>query len=192
MDATWWRSLRESAAQLIDAEHTTHSERPGLEMNRLREALHLANSDLFAALLYALAQDGYRQEGSALRRSDFRPSLPPQLRSAGDRIRALLRVRLLDPPARKEFAVDPANEQALRFLCQTGEIMLLNEDLAMSADGIEKLKTLVEQCLRGGKSATVSELRQATGSTRRVLVPLLEYFDRIGLTKRNGDRRTLR
>jgi selenocysteine-specific elongation factor len=80
----------------------------------------------------------------------------------------------------------------LRFLSVTGEIVLMGEDLAMSAEGFTKLKGMIEERLRGGRSATVSELRQATGTTRRVLVPLLEHLDRIGLTIRTGDRRRLR
>jgi selenocysteine-specific elongation factor len=191
-DAGWWNSLRESVARLIDAEHIAHPERPGLEVNPLRNALRLENPDLFAALVSALARDGYRQQGNALRREDFRPSLPPHLEAAGEQIRAALRDRPLDPPGRGELASGSTQIQALRFLCERGEVVLINDDLAMGAEGIAKLKAAVEQQLRRRKSATVSELRQATGTTRRVIVPLLEYFDRLGLTKRTGDRRSLR
>ncbi len=192
VDANWWKSLRQSASRLVDAEHGAHPERQGLEINRLREGLQVTNPDLFAALVRALAQDGYRQEGAALRHASFQPSLPPNLHAAGERIRTALRARLLDPPARRELATDAAATQALRFLCETGELVALNEDLVISAQGITKLRVAIEQQLRDEKSATVSELRQVTGTTRRVIVPLLEYFDRIGLTRRFGDRRTLR
>ena len=40
--------------------------------------------------------------------------------------------------------------------------------------------------------ATVSELRQSLGSSRRVVVPFLEYLDRTFVTVRHGDRRALR
>ncbi|HEY3601661.1 MAG TPA: SelB C-terminal domain-containing protein, partial [Chthoniobacterales bacterium] len=121
-----------------------------------------------------------------------RPSLPLHLQAAGDRIRAALQARPLDPPSRKELAADPAAIQALRFLCETGALVAVSEDLIMSAEGIARLRAAIRQQLRSGQSGTVSELRQATGTTRRVIVPLLEYFDRIGLTKRSGDCRALR
>jgi selenocysteine-specific elongation factor len=41
------------------------------------------------------------------------------------------------------------------------------------------------------KSATASELRQALGTSRRVIIPLLEHFDKLGLTRREGDNRVL-
>jgi selenocysteine-specific elongation factor len=48
-----------------------------------------------------------------------------------------------------------------------------------------------EHIARHGPS-TVAELKTALGSSRRIVVPLLEYLDRAGLTARQGDRRILR
>ena len=163
-DTGWWKSLRDFAARSIDAEHNQHPERAGLEINRLREALDLENADLLAALVRALARDGYHQEGIRLRRAGFRPSLPPALEPAGDRIRAAMRARSLDPPSRKELATDAAAIQALRFLCETGELVSVGEDLIMSAKILAQMRAAIEQRLGGGKTATVSELRQALGA----------------------------
>jgi selenocysteine-specific elongation factor len=35
------------------------------------------------------------------------------------------------------------------------------------------------------------DARDVTGSSRKYIVPLLEFFDAQGLTKRDGDTRTL-
>ena len=192
IDASWWKTLRQTAVKLVEAEHAAHPEQTGLQMTRLRDVLRVANADIFDALLRELAKDGYVQTRNVLRRATHRPALPSALQPAGDRIRAVLHARPLDPPARKEIAPDPAALQALRFLCESGELVALNDDLVMTAEDFARMQTMIERHLRGGKSATVSELRQATGSTRRILVPLLERLDRLGLTIRQGDRRTLR
>jgi selenocysteine-specific elongation factor len=192
VDAGWWKSSLEAATKLIDAEHAAHPERPGLELNRLREGLDFTDADLFSAFLRLLTREGFGQLGNIVRRTGFRPSLPSHLQAAGDRIRAMLDTNLLDPPARKDLTSDRAAARALRFLCETGELVVVSEDLIMRADGVATMKARIEEQLRVAKKATVSELRQATGSTRRVMVPLLEYFDRIGLTKRVGDSRMLR
>jgi len=39
--------------------------------------------------------------------------------------------------------------------------------------------------------ATVSELRKALESSRRIMVPFLEKLDRDGVTRRMGDKRWL-
>jgi selenocysteine-specific elongation factor len=51
---------------------------------------------------------------------------------------------------------------------------------------------LICQYIRTNGPATVSQLRQELGCTRRILVPLLERLDRDGITLRNGDARALR
>ncbi|MBX3412622.1 MAG: SelB C-terminal domain-containing protein [Pirellulales bacterium] len=38
---------------------------------------------------------------------------------------------------------------------------------------------------------TVSQIRGLWGTTRKFAVPFCEYFDRIGFTRREGDRRRL-
>jgi selenocysteine-specific elongation factor len=54
------------------------------------------------------------------------------------------------------------------------------------------LKNAIVDLLTQRGAATASELRQALGTTRRILIPLLERLDREGVTRREGDRRVLR
>ena len=45
--------------------------------------------------------------------------------------------------------------------------------------------------LSDGSAISMSELRDLLGTTRKYAVPIGEYLDRIGLTKREGDTRRL-
>ena len=45
--------------------------------------------------------------------------------------------------------------------------------------------------LRAQEGATAAELRDAMGTTRKYAIPLLEHFDAQGVTRRDGDARTL-
>ncbi len=191
-DASWWRTLRETAAKLVQAKHAEHPEQTGLEIGHLRAALDRASDDVFTALLRDLSQHGFVQKGGFLQQASHQPSLPPALRAAGDRIRAALRARPFDPPARKELATGVGAPQALRFLCERDEVIILSDEVVIGADAFARLRGTIGQHLQAGKSGTVSELRQATGTTRRIIVPLLERLDRLGLTIREGDRRRLR
>jgi len=40
--------------------------------------------------------------------------------------------------------------------------------------------------------ATASQLREKLGTSRRIIIPFLEYLDRVGVTQRIGDSRQLR
>ena len=49
----------------------------------------------------------------------------------------------------------------------------------------------VTERLQTGPGATVAEIRDLLGTTRKFAVPLCEYLDRVAVTKREGDLRVL-
>jgi selenocysteine-specific elongation factor len=193
-DGTWWRDLRERAAAAIDAEHRAHPERPGLALSDLRAALPAAQSipGLFDALVADLCRGDFRQTGATIQRAAHRPELPPQLQAAGAKVRAALGAKPIEPPSRKELAPDALSQQALRFLLQTGEAVELSQEIVLAADAYARAVELICAALRQQGKATASDLRAAVGTSRRILIPLLEKLDREGVTLRQGDFRVLR
>jgi len=191
-DAAWWQTLRQRAIAAIDGEHTAHPERLGIDVIRLRADLVIDNPEVGDALVADLCAAGFSLAHGVIRRTSHRPSLPPALAQAGEKIRAALATRPFDPPSRKELIEDAAAQQALRFLSETGEVILLTDDVILSADTVTKMEALIAQYLGARGAATASELRQVLATTRRILIPLLERCDRVGLTIRQGDRRRLR
>ncbi|MBU6400291.1 MAG: SelB C-terminal domain-containing protein, partial [Verrucomicrobia bacterium] len=193
-DRAWWVTQCQRAAVAIDAAHRAHSERVGLPVSELRTAVtaHLPAPEVFDALVADLCQTDFGIVGTAIRRASHRPALPPHLETEGARIRALLAAKPLEPPSRKELAPDNVGQQALRFLLDTGEAIDLGPELVLLAGPFEQVRQTVSRLLRERGAATVSELRQAVGTSRRIMVPLLERLDRDGVTRREGDRRVLR
>jgi selenocysteine-specific elongation factor len=194
VDAARWQALRRSAGDTVDAWHRAHPEQAGLPISDLRAALQadLPRDDIFAELLGALCSGEFAQAGTVIRRAEHRPELPVPLRTACAKLRAALETRPFDPPARKELAPDSDSRQALRFLMETGEVVEINADLVMTAKNLKRAAELILRFIRERGPATVSELREALGSTRRVMVPLLEHLDRSGFTRRQGDTRVAR
>lgn len=193
-DAAWWKELARIASEAIDGWHRTHPEQIGMPLNELRSLLEHDPrvAGVLEAFLGKLSRTGFEQAGTALRRTTHRPALPPTLRAAGDKVRAALAAKPLEPPSRKELAGDQEAQQALRFLLQTGDAVEIGPDLVLLAENLARARESVRSFLLARGSATVSELRQALGTNRRVIVPLLEHLDRLGVTFRHGDKRTLR
>ena len=67
----------------------------------------------------------------------------------------------------------------------------ITEELYLHADVESEMRRRLVKKLRGGAGATVAEIRDTLGTTRKFAVPLCEYLDRIGLTRREGDWRYL-
>ena len=194
IEASWWKSLIGEAGRVIEAEHREHPERVGLTLSRLRKTLggFLDLPTEFEALIEELPRHGYRKSGIFLHRIGYRPALPPHLEAAANRIRTALKAGELDPPSRKLLAGDREGESALRFLLRAGEVVQLAESVVISKEAHNLAQRRVVEYLRRCRRATVSEIRLELGTSRRVAVPLLEKFDRAGLTVRQGDHRILR
>jgi selenocysteine-specific elongation factor len=189
-----WRRLKTLAAEAIHREHREHPERIGLPLSQLRPVIEAEHSlaELFDGLIADLLRGGFIQTGTLIKHASHRPALPPNLQSAGARLRAALSAKPFEPPSRKELAPDNTAQQALRFLRDTGEVVELSDELVLSAESFVRMKEMVSKFIRERGPATVSDLRQMLGTTRRVIMPLLERLDREGITVRQGDVRALR
>jgi selenocysteine-specific elongation factor len=189
-----WKAAGRRATEVVDAAHRAHPEHRGVSLTDLRSALRgeLPLDELFDPLISSLCQRELVRAGSFVRRASHRAELPEPLRAAGAKLGQALAAKPLDPPSRKELAPDAVSQRALRFLIETGEVVEINTELVMTASSMTQAIALIQAFIRGHGPSTVSELRQALGSSRRVIVPLLEHLDRTFVTLRQGDTRTLR
>lgn len=192
VDAQFWGNLRLQAVALIDQAHKQNPERAGVDLNALRSALRIEETDVFEAFAADLCADDFVRKGSVIARMSHRASLPAALQSVEKRIREVLSKKPFDPPRRREVESDPHARQVLSFLVENGEAIDITPDVVLLRESLEEMKSRVTQFISQNGPATVSDLRQALGSSRRVVVPFLERLDRDGVTTRAGDKRRLR
>ncbi len=84
-----------------------------------------------------------------------------------------------------------ATREILNYLLESGTLVMIDKDLALHTDVVERARSLLLDKLAEGGGITVSEFRDLIGSSRKYVVPLLEYFDAERLTRRVGDVRVL-
>ena len=190
-DKISWSGLRARAVGLIDRVHDTHSERAGLDLNDLRAALPDVAGDVLDALLLDLCAGEFVRHGSIIARVSHRPALPPNLDAIARQILVRASAKPLDPPARAQLAPDEPTRQALRYLIKNGEVVELTPELLLSNEAYLRAKEIVTDFIARNGASTVSDLRGALGTSRRIAVPLLERLDRDRITRRDGDRRIL-
>jgi selenocysteine-specific elongation factor len=190
-DQRYWHELITRAAELIDLAHQKNPERRGLDLSELRRDLKVGSEKLFTAIVSQLNGNGFTRFENTIARACHRPALPPELLLAAEKLRAALSEKPFDPPDRKILCEDRHLQQALRFLIEQGELMELNGEIVLLSDAAEQMRNAVVEFLSVSGSATASQLRQRIGTTRRVIIPFLEYLDRHGVTQRVGDQRVL-
>ena len=187
----YWRDLVARATALIDRAHEKHPEQRGLDFTELRVELNVESDELFAAVVSEMTANGFARAETNIGRNSHRPSLPAEILPAAEKIRAALAGKPFDPPSRKDFPQDRHLHQALRFLIEQGEIFEIGDEIVLLRDAVDQMQNLVSEFISTNGSATASQLRQRLGTSRRIIIPFLEYLDRTGVTRRVGDERVL-
>jgi len=82
--------------------------------------------------------------------------------------------------------------KALTKLVSAGQVVRLGPEMHFSAAAVDAARTRIVGYLQEHPTMLASDARDVLGTSRKYVVPLLEYFDSQGLTKRDGDVRTLR
>ena len=147
---------------------------------------------MLESLVADLCEGDFVRKGSVIARTSHRPTLPVHVQPVEKRIREALTGQPFDPPSRKAIESDPQARQVVRFLIENGDVTELALDVLLLRESFERMKSQVAEFISKNGPATVSELRQALGSSRRIMVPFLERLDREGFTRRMGDKRSLR
>ena len=129
-------------------------------------------------------------------RADFKPKLSANLRKLKDKVVAAFLDAGFQPPEPASFAPqaggNAANLNDLFEVCVAeGFLVRIEGEVYLHADAEADMRKRVSQRLANGPGATVAEVRDLLGTTRKFAIPLCEYLDRVGLTKRDGDLRTL-
>jgi len=197
----YWRDLVGRASALIDRAHEKHPEQRGLDFTELRVELNIESDELFAALVSEMTANGFARAENNIGRNSHRPSLSAEILPAAEKIRSALAGKPFDPPSRKDFLLATASpsgggqdrhlHQALRFLIEQGEIVEIGDEIVLLRDAVDQMQNLVSEFISTNGSATASQLRQRLGTSRRIIIPFLEYLDRTGVTRRVGDERVL-
>ena len=81
--------------------------------------------------------------------------------------------------------------QALTALVRAGRAKRITEELFLATETLQGCEQAIRAHLESGGQGTVTALKDAMGTSRKFAVPILEYFDAHGFTRRDGDLRTL-
>jgi selenocysteine-specific elongation factor len=175
--------LRTEALQRVNAHHSSSPLRPGLPAAQLAGELGVASAVLDALIA---ADTELEMRGAEVALAGFRSALDPPQESRWLEASARLQRAGLAVPAIPELGIDP---ELLHAVARSGRVFLIDETLAYLPDQIEQIEVVLRQM---DGPFTVAQARDALGLSRKYVVPLLEWLDRRGFTKREGDLRTVR
>ncbi len=124
------------------------------------------------------------------------PQLTANERKLLDEILAKYRDAAFQPPSVQEVKAQTVKNQSsvpqlIALAASDGDLVKLSNELYLHSEHAESMKRLLREAFATQPTLTVSQIRELLGTSRKYAVPLCEYLDRIGFTRRDGDERRL-
>jgi selenocysteine-specific elongation factor len=180
------------ALAAIESDHETKPWSEGVEPGALAKKLKLDPEQLPAVIDYLVSSGKIALDKGHLKLLGHRAQLKPeQLRLQG-KLSARLSASPLAAPTKKEFIdEDPQYEVVISFLKDRNEIVELKGGILLTRRDLDNIvQSLVDYLRKAGK-ATASDIKNQLKTSRKYVIPLLEKLDQMGITKRDGDYRSL-
>jgi len=189
-----WEAAAAAAIEAVEGQHRADPSAPGLPAQTARAAARAPGWPAAAGneVVEALVAGGRLvADGPALRTPGHGVRLDPAQRALRARVEAALDeagVGLLGDRALADLGAD---RKATALLVRLGVLVPIAPGGYLGRAALEGAVAALRRSFTDGRPFAASEAREALGTTRRTLIPLLEYLDRTGVTVRQGDLRRL-
>lgn len=194
-----WQSLQEKLRANLAAFHEQFPDELGLDAARARRMfLPSLPRAAFAALADTLLAAGTLQRsGPWLHLPTHCIALNQEEESLYQRIRPRLAETPFDPPwvrdlARMSGKDEAAMRRLLQKLARQGKLYQVVRDLFYLPESVAQLAALVQELEHATGEARAAEFRDRSGLSRKRAIQVLEFFDRVGYTRRVREAHRLR
>lgn len=185
-------------ADVLQAFHAAEPLKRGTPREALRAALPAAlDEEAARAVLATMEQHGIVQSDRDLvGLADHAAELAPEVEALAQRIQEVTRRRGATAPTGEELQTEigkpgPDVGEVVRYLIDRGDLVRVEEFL-YHAEALGAIADSLRAAIIARGPVSVSDFRQLIAVSRKYAVPLLEHFDRVGMTRREGDLRALR
>ncbi len=194
-----WALLEQRLLEALAREHERAPDLAGVERERLRRmtSANLPRAAFAALVDQLLAAGRIAQTRAWLHLPQHQASV-----SAGDRelfavLKPLLDATPFNPPrvrdvGRASGTAEDIVRQLFRRVARAGELYPVAHDHYFTAQAVAELAAIVAALNSEFGAARGADLRDRIGGGRKVAIHVLEFFDRIGYTRRVRDEHILR
>lgn len=194
-DAACWQALKADLLQHLARFHELEPDQTGPDRDRLRRFTGTAlDRPTFISLVDELLASGaIAASGPWLHWPDHQVRLSEEDESLWQQLQPLFEAGGFDPPWVRDLGHDEATVRSLlRKMARLGLMHQVVRDLFYTDTMIRRLAAMLLQLADANPVIQVAAFRDAVGLGRKRSIQILEYFDRLGLTRRLGDKRHIR
>jgi selenocysteine-specific elongation factor len=190
-------NIQKGLLGIVGEFHRDKPESPGIGLEQFYEASRL-RKDVFDGLTKLLVSQGKlveRKQRLAL--PEHRETFSEDEQKLLESIDSLFKGRRFNPPQRQEIieythAPTEQVEKILRILIEQGRLIQAEKELFFHSDAVEQARRILVAFInKEGKLESV-KFKYLLDTSRKFAIPLLDYFDRIGVTRAVGHTRYLK
>ena len=182
-----WDILRNQAQVALQAYHNQYPLRRGAPPQELRSRLGVSQPVYLRAAARLVDEGAIVDDNGVVRTADHRVELNDGQQTAIADYLDTLAAEPWSPPTDR-----PVDPELLSHLQERGDVVRVNETVVFTAAAYEDMAGRVVEHLNANGSVTVADARTIFGTSRKYVLPLLEYLDQQRITRRVGDERVLR
>lgn len=187
----------ERALKILGTFHGHEPLKAGLSKEELRSRLS-ATPRSFPLLLERLKKAGkIALEKDLVRLSGHKVKLRSDQEAIKKRVEEYFYRKGLQPPVSAvigaDLGIDPALlRESVALLQAEKKLEKITEDLSIHRESLSPLRKKLVDFLGSKGQVTMQDFKEISDLSRKYTIPIMEYFDRTGLTIRVGDHRVLR
>jgi selenocysteine-specific elongation factor len=175
-----WQRWVSAVPTIVAGWAQRHPLEPAMPLPALRRQLELPDNALLAPVLAAAGlSSGHGRV--AVTSASLGPAEP-----GVQALEARLAEEPFRAPERAELAELGLGHRELAAAQRADRVLRINDDVVLLPSAPESAAEILRSLTQ---PFTISQARQALGTSRRVAVPLLEHLDRLGLTERVDEQR---
>lgn len=190
------QELVDSAMSILDKFHAANPLKSGISKEEMKTRLPKNLHPKFLAFLLEKmeSENAIIIDGKIVRSAKYRIKLDLRQEELKSRIEDLIRKSDLSVPSPEEVSKQlraSGRDVAglIGLLSDEGTLIKVHEDIYIHHQNFENVVSRVRTHFKDNADLTVSDFKEMTGLTRKYSIPLLEFFDRRGITLRVGDKR---
>ncbi len=184
---------REALLRLVDQHHQNAPLDPGAPLQSIRARAGAPPELVDLVVREAVTSEDLRLDGGLIARRGWSPRLTDQqVRLRGDLLGALQRAAG-EPPSASELEAAHGGDVVplLRLMEREREVVAVEADRWFARTALDEMIGRLRTGMAPGREHTPAELRDILGSSRKYLIPFLEYCDRHHITERRSSGRVL-
>ncbi|MCB9893321.1 MAG: selenocysteine-specific translation elongation factor [Planctomycetes bacterium] len=192
-----WPRAQKRLVEILQKHHETHPAQLGMKIPSVQQQLGV-DARTFAPILEKGLETGViDQRGALLGLPGQGGKLSDDDKKVVERVAIQLEQAELNPPTLKELAkaagANPqATQNAVDYLVGSGRADVLGGGVLFSTKALAWVKEAAAQFLQAKGEAAAKDFKEIIPTSRKFLIPLLEWLDAQGVTKNVNGIRTLR